>query len=426
MSCRRDALQPIIYDDRVVINVSGMIFETRQETLSRFPQTLLGSEEKRNKFYVPETHEYFFNRNRPAFEAILYYYQSRGRLKRPADVPMSIFKQEIEFFELGDDVLSDIRLKEGYITLNDGSKECPENKLQRIVWELFDQPDTSTAASCLAIFSVTVIVLAITVSIVETIPSIKSNELNNNETNSTVTEDASTDTHNTWFLLELSFNAWFTIEYLVRLLTSPNKFHFFTSLLNFIDLAAIAPFYIMLLLNKSETNSVAVLRILRVVRVFRIFKLSRYSKSLQIIGYCVLESVRELGLLILCLFFTVIISASLLYYIELGSSETHFISVPATFWFSLQTITTIGYGDMVPHSPFAKLMSAACAIFGALTLALPVLTFVSNFNTLYYKNIMEPKKEIEQNGNIEHETSELSEIETNQSSVMNDITGRRN
>ena len=182
----------------------------------------------------------------------------------------------------------------------------------------------------------------------------------------------------------------------------------------------------MLLLNKSETNSVAVLRILRVVRVFRIFKLSRYSKSLQIIGYCVLESVRELGLLILCLFFTVIISASLLYYIELGSSETHFISVPATFWFSLQTITTIGYGDMVPHSPFAKLMSAACAIFGALTLALPVLTFVSNFNTLYYKNIMEPKKEIEQNGNIEHETSELSEIETNQSSVMNDITGRRN
>lgn len=419
MSSSRDAIQPIIYDDRVVINVSGMIFETREKTLLRFPHTLLGNEEKRNQFYVPEFHEYFFNRNRSAFEAILYYYQSCGRLKRPADVPMCVFKEEIEFFELGDEVLSDIRIKEGYITLHDEAKEYPENKLQRIVWELFDQPDTSRAASCLAIFSVTVIVLAITASIVETIPSLKSKKIHGNTTNSTK-EDVSSDTESTWFLLELSFNAWFTIEYLVRLFTSPNKYHFFTSLLNFIDLAAIAPFYTMLLLNKSETSSVAVLRILRVVRVFRIFKLSRYSKSLQIIGYCVLESLRELGLLILCLFFSVVVSASLLYYIEMGSSDTHFISVPATFWFSIQTITTIGYGDMVPHSPLAKLMSAACAIFGAVTLALPVLTFVSNFNTLYYKNIMEPKNEVKQN---EIENSETSEFEIDQSYV-NDESGR--
>ena len=398
---------PIIYDDRVVINVSGMIFETRQRTLERFPQTLLGNEEKRSKFYVPELREYFFNRNRSAFEAILYYYQSRGRLKRPVDVPMCIFKEEIEFFELGDDVLSDIRVKEGYIKLNDEVKQHPENKLQRIVWELFDQPDTSKAATCLAIFSVAVIVLAITVSIVETIPEIKAKKVSSNVRNLT-TEDVSTETESTWFLLELSFNAWFTTEYLIRLFTCPNKCQFFTSLLNFIDLVAIAPFYIMLMISNSKPNSVAVLRILRIVRVFRIFKLSRYSKSLQIIGYCVLESLSELGLLILCLFFSVVVSASLLYYIELGSGDSHFISVPATFWFSLQTITTIGYGDMVPHSPLAKLVSAACAIFGAVTLALPVLTFVSNFNTLYYKNIMEKNEE---NRNDNRERSETSEVD---------------
>lgn len=415
MSSTRDALQPVIYDDRITINVSGMIFETRQKTLSRFPHTLLGNAEKRNKFYVPEFHEYFFNRNRSAFEAILYYYQSRGRLKRPVDVPMCIFKQEVEFFELGEEILSDVRVKEGYLTMNDEVKEHPENKLQRVVWELFDQPDTSTAASCLAIFSVAVIVLAITVSIVETIPSTKPKKSYGNATNLT-TQDVSTDMDSTWFLLELSFNAWFTIEYLVRLFSAPNKCHFFTSLLNFIDLAAITPFYIMLVLNKSETGSVAVLRILRVVRVFRIFKLSRYSKSLQIIGYCVLESVRELGLLILCLFFGVVVSASLLYYIELGNSDTDFISVPATFWFSIQTITTIGYGDMIPQSPLAKLMSAACAIFGALTLALPVLTFVSNFNTLYYKNIME------KNGdqNEKRDCTETSELDLDASSTITD------
>ena len=58
---------PVIYDDRVVINVSGMIFETRQRTLERFPQTLLGNEEKRSKFYVPELREYFFNRKPLSF-----------------------------------------------------------------------------------------------------------------------------------------------------------------------------------------------------------------------------------------------------------------------------------------------------------------------------------------------------------------------
>lgn len=405
MCSPRDSLQRVIYDDRVVINVSGMIFETRQTTLARFPDTLLGNEQKRSHFYVPEFHEYFFNRNRSAFEAILYYYQSSGRLKRPDDVPMCIFKQEIEFFQLGDEILSDIRLKEGYISMNDEGREQPENKFQRKIWELFDQPDTSVAASCLAVFSVAVIVVAITVSIAETVPSIKEKKSFANSTNFAAEE---VWTEDTWFLLELSFNAWFTTEYFVRLFTSPNKYHFFASILNFIDLVAIAPFYITLLLSNSETDSVAALRILRIVRVFRIFKLSRYSKSLQIIGYCVLESFRELGLLILCLFFSVVVTSSLLYYIEVGSKDTDFISVPATFWFSIQTITTIGYGDMVPHSPLAKLMSAACAIFGAVTLALPVLTFVSNFNTLYYKNMVEKNEPSHpENREMSAETSEL-------------------
>lgn len=404
MRSSRDSLSRVIYDDRVVINVSGMIFETRQTTLSRFPDTLLGDEDKRSKFYVPEFHEYFFNRNRSAFEAILYYYQSSGRLKRPEEVPMCIFKEEVEFFELGEEILNDIRLKEGYLSMDEDTKEHPKNRLQRKIWELFDQPDTSTAASCLAVFSVAIIVLAITFSIVETVPSIKEEK---NYTNATNALAKQAWTEDTWFTLELSFNAWFTIEYLVRLFTSPNKYHFFASLLNFIDLMAIAPFYITLFLNKSETSSVAALRILRIVRVFRIFKLSRYSKSLQIIGYCVLESFRELGLLILCLFLSVVVTSSLLYYIETGSPDTDFVSVPATFWFSLQTITTIGYGDMVPHTALAKVMSAACAIFGALTLALPVLTFVSNFNTLYYKNIMEKDERNIQDNRDTSETCEL-------------------
>ena len=61
--------------ERVVINVSGLRFETHVQTLDQYPDTLLGNIEKRNRFYDPLKNEYFFDRNRPSFDAILYYYQ---------------------------------------------------------------------------------------------------------------------------------------------------------------------------------------------------------------------------------------------------------------------------------------------------------------------------------------------------------------
>lgn len=382
---RETTLLPVIFDDRIVINVSGQIFETREETLARFPNSLLGSHCKRHNFYSPEFNEYFFNRNRNAFEAILYYYQSHGKLRRPSEVPIKVFKQEIEFFELGEDILYEMLISEGYI--EESRPVLPTNAYQRKMWELFEHPDSSLVASMIVIFSIFMIVAAVLTSIVES--SIKRDYL----AQSTGKKDSSQNTlrslQDPWFILEIVFNTWFTFEFVVRFIASPQKCHFLTSLLNIVDLVAILPFYITLALDSSKSNSVAVLRVLRIIRVFRMFKLSRYSRTLQVIGYCVKESIRELGLLILCLFLTVVVSSSLLYYAELGHAKTYFTSVPETFWFSLQTITTIGYGDLVPITPLGKLLSATCAIFGAITLALPVLTFVSNFNKLYYRNMEE-------------------------------------
>ena len=61
--------------ERVVINVSGLKFETHVQTLDQYPETLLGNSEKRNRFYDPLKDEFFFDRNRTSFDAILYYYQ---------------------------------------------------------------------------------------------------------------------------------------------------------------------------------------------------------------------------------------------------------------------------------------------------------------------------------------------------------------
>lgn len=82
--------------ERVVINVSGLKFETELQTLNNFPRTLLGNPSRRVRYFDPLRNEYFFDRNRPSFDAILYYYQSNGRLRRPNHVPIGERERKID------------------------------------------------------------------------------------------------------------------------------------------------------------------------------------------------------------------------------------------------------------------------------------------------------------------------------------------
>ena len=91
--------------DRVTINVSGLRFETKKSTLERFSSTLLGNKAKRDMYFDSMKNEYFFDRNRPSFDAILYFYQSGGRLRRPVNVPTDVFTEEIKFYQFDEPVI---------------------------------------------------------------------------------------------------------------------------------------------------------------------------------------------------------------------------------------------------------------------------------------------------------------------------------
>ncbi|KAL3977005.1 mediator of RNA polymerase II transcription subunit 29 [Sarotherodon galilaeus] len=430
----QDACEPERADsqdccERVVINISGLRFETQLKTLAQFPATLLGDPRKRMRFFDPLRNEYFFDRNRPSFDAILYYYQSGGRLRRPVNVPVDIFLEEIKFYELGEEVIENFKDDEGFI--KEEERPLPENEFQRQVWLLFEYPESSGPARGIAIVSVLVILISIVIFCMETLPEFREEARTFDEhlaANGTarakkpnpftdpffiLKEDPNDRIHmvgNTtmfykanvltdpFFVVETLCIIWFSFELIVRFFACPSKAAFFKNMMNSIDIVAIIPYFITLGTELADdqgnregkgggeqATSLAILRVIRLVRVFRIFKLSRHSKGLQILGQTLKASMRELGLLIFFLFIGVILFSSAVYFAEAEEKDSFFSSIPDAFWWAVVSMTTVGYGDMYPVTIGGKIVGSLCAIAGVLTIALPVPVIVSNFNYFYHR-----------------------------------------
>ncbi|KAK7170479.1 hypothetical protein R3I94_000630 [Phoxinus phoxinus] len=377
--------------ERVFINVSGLKFETQLKTLAQFPDTLLGDPEKRIRYFDPLRNEYFFDRNRPSFDAILYFYQSGGRLKRPANVPFDIFSEEVKFYELGEEAMLKFREDEGFV--KEEEKPLPEDEFKRQIWLLFEYPESSSAARGIAVVSVLVIVISIVIFCLETLPEFRDDkEFHSPGKNSTQADNGFTPFNDPFFIVETVCIIWFSFEIIVRFFASPSKADFFKNVMNTIDIVSILPYFITLGTdlaqheeNGQQAMSFAILRIIRLVRVFRIFKLSRHSKGLQILGHTLRASMRELALLIFFLVIGVILFSSAVFFAEADEPSSQFTSIPDAFWWAVVTMTTVGYGDMKPITVGGKIVGSLCAIAGVLTIALPVPVIVSNFNYFYHR-----------------------------------------
>ncbi|XP_077386594.1 potassium voltage-gated channel subfamily A member 3-like [Festucalex cinctus] len=383
--------------ERVVINISGLRFETQLKTFHQFPETLLGDPRKRMRYFDPLRNEYFFDRNRPSFDAILYYYQSGGRIRRPVNVPIDIFSEEIRFYQLGEDAMEKFREDEGFI--KEEERVLPKNDFQKQIWLLFEYPESSGPARGIAIVSVLVILISIVIFCMETLPEFRDEREQSAQLgrNSSVAGGgpsyAPSPFTDPFFVIETLCIIWFSFELLVRFFSCPSKTCFSRNIMNVIDVVAIIPYFITLGTELAETESnggqqamsLAILRVIRLVRVFRIFKLSRHSKGLQILGQTLKASMRELGLLIFFLFIGVILFSSAVYFAEADDPTSSFSSIPDAFWWAVVTMTTVGYGDMHPVTIGGKIVGSLCAIAGVLTIALPVPVIVSNFNYFYHR-----------------------------------------
>ncbi|XP_033942841.1 A-type voltage-gated potassium channel KCND3-like isoform X2 [Pseudochaenichthys georgianus] len=380
-------------DELIILNVSGRRFETWKNTLDRYPDTLLGSSEK-EFFYNEETKEYFFDRDPDVFRSVLNFYRT-GKLHYPRYECICSYDEELAFFGIISEIIGDCcyeeykdRKRENAERLMDDQEDKKDAKLPNMtfretMWRAFENPHTSTMA--LVFYYVTGFFIAISVitNVVETVPC------------GTVPNQKEVPCGERYtvafFCMDTACVMIFTVEYLMRLFAAPSRYRFMRSVMSIIDVVAILPYYIGLVMTDNEDVSGAFVT-LRVFRVFRIFKFSRHSQGLRILGYTLKSCASELGFLLFSLTMAIIIFATVMFYAEKGSSSSKFTSIPASFWYTIVTMTTLGYGDMVPKTIAGKIFGSICSLSGVLVIALPVPVIVSNFSRIYHQNQRQDKR----------------------------------
>lgn len=186
-----------------------------------------------------------------------------------------------------------------------------------------------------------------------------------------------------FYLFESISVAIFSVEYLGRVWGAPDhsqyngaiqgRVKYMLSPYMIVDLLAILPFFV------GAVIDLRFLRALRLVRFLRLFKLVRYSKSIRLFIRVIQRKIDDLVMTFSVTGILLVVASSIMYFLEHDAQPEVFSSIPATLWWGVVTLTTVGYGDVYPVTPLGKIFGAIIAIFGIGLFALPASILASGF-----------------------------------------------
>lgn len=238
-------------------------------------------------------------------------------------------------------------------------------KLKHRIHGIMDPDDTSPLAEQVFVLSImALIVLNVIAVILETVDSI------------------SAGFGGFFDLLNIVSIVIFTIEYLLRLWTCTvderyrhpvtGRIRYVFSTFALIDLIAILPFYLPFVTTID-------LRFLRVLRLLTLLKVTRYAVEFELFGSVLRAKKRQIMISAMLVLILIILSSSLMYYIEHDKQPEAFSSIPAAMWWAVETLSTVGYGDVLPLSPLGKLVAACVSMLGIALFAVPAGIIASGF-----------------------------------------------
>jgi len=173
--------------------------------------------------------------------------------------------------------------------------------------------------------------------------------------------------------LEWAFTILFTVEYLVRVLVVPHKGRYIFSFWGLIDLVSFLPTYLSLILVGYKY--LIILRIVRLLRVFQVYQLTQFLLESKSLYSALRSSIYKISIFMILVLIIVVVLGSIMFVVE--GDESGFTSIPQSIYWAIITITTVGYGDIVPITVFGKFISSFIMLIGYSIIAVPtgIVTF---------------------------------------------------
>ncbi|XP_046562472.1 shaker-related potassium channel tsha2-like isoform X2 [Haliotis rubra] len=349
--------------DIITVNVSGRRFEIGRDVLSRFPDSTLG------RLTSSTQKEVFFQRPAAVFKSVLGYHQT-GHLHLPSS--MCLGAVQIYF------AVSSLMVILSVLVVFLQSMDSFKQGMTLELWKEYYGSQFQEHEDRIRVLTSS--------SSAEVNEILEKHNQTTKELMHNFTLPANVFLENEVFdIIGVSLTLFFLLELLLRLLTCPSIIRFFKSIMNWVDILSVAfactdsIFHHFRRSEKFKETSMDYLGAFQIVRVLRLFRLAKHITGAKVLKYTVFTSYKEFGFIILLIFINTIVFGTLAYTVNADKME----DLPFAAWWAMVTMTTVGYGDVVPSNHEGRFVGVLCACMGIMTLALTVPLLVDNFVTFY-------------------------------------------
>ncbi|KAG8014051.1 Potassium voltage-gated channel subfamily V member 2 [Nibea albiflora] len=402
----------------VKLNVGGKVFQIPKHLVLQHPKTRIGvlalcnDPVKRLTLcddYNVQNNEFFFDRDPMFFHYIFHFYCSRVLWVMDSLCPVS-FEEEMSFWGLKlkdtprccrilfeeklDDIRDQLKVNQELVDEikphqdDEGYKDMFLGGLRKTLWDLMENPYSSLSAKAFAVFSSLFVLISIVAMTLNTVNELRQYKIGDR-------------TYMEW--IEIASILFFTLEYFLRLVTTSNLKHFVRSSLNFVDVVAVMPYFIQIIFEafvmdsedvsaKEDLKTMTrvskvskVLKVVKLMRIFRILKLARHSTGMRAFGFTIRQCSEQVCCLFLFIAMGIFTFSALMHSVEVDQPGTPFSSIPDAWWWAAVSISTVGYGDVVPISYLGRCVAFGCISFGIILNGMPISILFNKFSDYYAK-----------------------------------------